>query len=179
MKQEPAALLRGAPRCPGICRLVQNLIFLTKCDHSAQLLAEMGKSFKILRFSFLVAALLPLSCVTRLPPPNGFASLNGRSAIVFGKIDVTVDNALADPEPPIFRPVVQCVISPYISKDKVRGNPFRIGKYSFTVPINDNSYFSFVIPPGRYYFVEFRYIWLFSAFPTSASERARCITRFA
>jgi hypothetical protein len=142
----------------------------------------MSKSFNFFRFFVLIAALLPLSCVTQLPPPKGLSSLNDKSSIVFGKIEVRVDDELIDePSRSIFHPRMQCLISPYISNDKLNRNRFRNGKYAFVTAINKNGYFSFVIPPGKYYFVELEYIWLFSVEPsldvrTYMSKQPFCMT---
>lgn len=109
----------------------------------------------------MIAALLPLSCVTRLPPPKGVSSLNDKSSIVFGKIEARAGK-LADPKPSIFHPVMQCLVSPYISNDTLNKNRSTGGVYAFKIVMNENGYFSFVIPPGKYYFVELQYFWLFS-----------------
>jgi hypothetical protein len=134
---------------------------------SVELTAKMSKCFQSLRSALFIAALLPLSCATRLPPPpKGISSLNERHSVVFGKIEVTVDDALLDPNPSIYHPGVQCFVSPYISTDKLNRNLFLPGKYCFALPINPDGYFSFVIPPGKYYFVEFDYYWLFDGKPS-------------
>ena len=121
-----------------------------------------SKSFNFFRFFALISVLLPLSCATRLPPPKGLSSLNDRSSIVFGKIEVRAGDKLIDPKPPIFHPVMQCIISQRTSNDNINKNPFKDRTYAFKVVMNKNGYFSFVIPPGRYYFAEFQYFWLFS-----------------
>ena len=122
----------------------------------------MSKRFNFFRFFVFIAALLPLSCVTRLPPPKGLSSLNDKSSIVFGKIEVRAGDKPADPKPSISQPVMQCLISPYIGSGTLNKNSSTSGTYAFKIVMNQNGYFSFVIPPGKYYFVELQYFWLFS-----------------
>ena len=122
----------------------------------------MSKSFNFFRFFVLIAVLLPLSCATRLPPPKGLSSLNDKSSIVFGKIEASAGDKLADSKPSIFHPVMQCLISQCIANGKLNENRFTGGKYAFKIVMNNDGYFSFAIPPGKYYFVELQYFWLFS-----------------
>jgi hypothetical protein len=160
----PSAQIKSLVR--GISNATKFQNFSTNNYDSAELKANMSKSLKHLRFTLLIAALLPLSCATKLPPPKGVSSLNEKNSIVFGKMEVTVDDKLVDPKPSIFHPFMQCFISPYISNDKLNRHRFLSGKYCFAPPVSRNGYFSFVIPPGKYYFVEFDYVWLFDGKPS-------------
>jgi len=123
---------------------------------------KMSKISDFFRFFLLIAALVPLSCATRLPAPKGLSSLNDNSSIVFGKIEATAGDKLLDPKPSIFHPVMQCLIRRYAANDKLNKDRFTGRTYAFKIVMNKNSYFSFVIPPGKYYFFELQYFWLFS-----------------
>jgi hypothetical protein len=56
-------------------------------------------------------------------------------------------------------------ISPYVSDTTLNRNLWKAGKYAFKVPVTNDGYFSCVIPPGNYYFVEFDFFNLFDAAP--------------
>lgn len=141
----------------------------------------MGATFKFFRFFIFIAALLSLSCATRLEPPEGPSSLNESSSVVFGKLEVKINEKLVDKKTSIVWPVMICYVRPYISNVAIRTNHSPGGWYQFKVPINTKGYFSFVIPPGKYYFSRFSYLSLISAYPnfdvdTRAFKQPYCLT---
>lgn len=127
---------------------------------------KMGAKINAFRFSVFILVVLPLSCATRLPPPQNLSSLNDKNSIVFGKMEVAVDG-----DPIHYKtsrtfldgpaPAVQCHISRYVSIQKLNRHMFMPGEYDFRVVVDKDGYFSFLIPPGKYYFVELEYPYVF------------------
>jgi hypothetical protein len=129
---------------------------------------------KIYAFRFvvliLIAAILPLSCATKLPQPATLSSPNDKSSIVFGKLEVMTNG-----EPMKFKtsrtfldnpaPFMVCHISRYVSDAKLNRNTLIAGQYEFRAAVDKDGYFSFIIPPGKYYFVEPEYFYVFSNKP--------------
>lgn len=127
----------------------------------------MGKNFRIFKFFILSAVVLPLSCATRLPAPMGVSGVHDGRSTVFGEIETEIDDDKVVPNPSrtIFdwtRPTILCFFSPYVSNDKLNRNPWLAGKYFFRTSVDQNGHFSFVVPSGKYYFVEFDFYGFFA-----------------
>ncbi len=128
----------------------------------------MDTTIKVFRLIIIILAVLPLSCATRLTSP--LSRLDDTHSIVFGKIEVTADGQPIYYDSPVTAPknpdpVVQCHISHYVSDAKLNKDMFKPGEYSFRTVVNQDGYFSFLIPPGKYYFVELDYSYVFSSDP--------------
>ena len=48
-------------------------------------------------------------------------------------------------------------ISRYVSDEAINKDQYEPGEYAFRVTDDQDGYFAFVVPPGKYYFVEFEY----------------------
>jgi hypothetical protein len=112
-------------------------------------------------------AILPLSCATKLHPPNGSFSMAGNNSVIFGKVEVTINDlptgyngdSLLDPK------FILMHISRYISDETINKNPWKAGEYFFKVNYDQAGYFAVVVPPGKYYFVEFDYCGIIPGMP--------------
>ncbi|HSY42648.1 MAG TPA: hypothetical protein VK811_01980 [Candidatus Acidoferrum sp.] len=128
----------------------------------------MGAKINVFRFSILILVALPLSCATRLPPPQNLSSLNDKNSIVFGKMEV-LDNG----DPIHFKTsrtfldgLMMCHVSQYVSNQKLNRDLLVAGQYAFKVALDNDGYFSFLIPPGKYYLVELDYVYVFPDEPS-------------
>jgi hypothetical protein len=63
-------------------------------------------------------------------------------------------------------PIIMSHFSKYTSNASLNKNLWKAGEYAFKVCIFKDGYFAFVIPPGKYYFVELDYFNIFDAKPT-------------
>lgn len=129
---------------------------------------QMAGMFKILRFTILLAAMLPLSCATFLPPTNNLSKLDETNSVIFGTLEVlNHDKPMAKPFETFLDPdpILMIHVSPYVSDTALNKNLWKAGKYAFKVPVFKDGHFSCVIPPGKYYFVEFDFFDFFDAKP--------------
>jgi len=115
---------------------------------------------KPLKLVVLFMAILPLSCATILHPPSNSTSLDDSHSIVFGKVEVTMDGQPIDlKSDSLLNPKEMVIhISPYVSDEAINQNEFKPGKYCFKVHGDQDGCFAFVVPSGKYYFVEFDYL---------------------
>jgi hypothetical protein len=121
----------------------------------------MGAKINAFRLCIFILAALPLSCATFLPPLQNRSSLNDKTSIVFGRMEI-LDNG----DPIHFKAsrtfldgLMMCHVSRYVSNQKLNRNRFVSGEYAFKATLGKDGYFSFPIPPGKYYFVELDYIY--------------------
>ena len=120
------------------------------------------------RYVILLAALLPLSCATFLPPADKASKLDDKNSIIFGKVELFINDkpidisarGFLDPDP-----VVISHMSRYGSDASLNKNRFMPGEYAFRSHPSKDWYFSRAIPPGRYYFAMFSYLWIFESEP--------------
>ncbi len=131
----------------------------------------MTRMFQGFGFIVLIVALLPLSCATpHLQPVSNLSKLDATNSIIFGKIECWKnDKLMVKPAQKYSDPTMMFQISRYVSDTSIDTNLWRSGEYSFTVPVFKNGikdgYFSFVVPPGEYYFVDLGYYNFFADNP--------------
>jgi hypothetical protein len=128
----------------------------------------MNKIFYIFRFSFLIVALLSLSCATTLQPAKKLSKLDDKDSIIFGKVELWKNDKPMDKPFKTFLdtvPMIRIFVSKYVSDASLNRNRFVAGEYAFQIKIFKDGYFAFTIPPGSYYFVEFDYCDIFNAAP--------------
>jgi hypothetical protein len=127
--------------------------------------------FQGFRFNVLLAAMLPLSCATpHLQPVNNLSKLDGTNSIIFGKIECWKNDKLMVKQAQKYSdPTMMFHISRYVSDASLNTNLWKAGEYCFEVPVFKggikDGYFSFVVPAGKYYFVELDYFNFFAANP--------------
>jgi hypothetical protein len=123
---------------------------------------------KLLKWVALIMALLPLSCATRLKTPSNASTLDDIHSIVFGRAEVLMDGEPLDLKGGSFLRLKEMMIhiSPYVSDEAINQNKFLPGKYCFKIKSDHDGCFAFVVPPGKYYFVEFDYLGLLPFAPT-------------
>lgn len=114
--------------------------------------------------------MLSLSCATPLQPVNSLSRLDETNSIIFGKIECWKNNKLmVKPAQKYSNPSILYQISRYVSDASLNTNLWKPGEYSFKVPVFKNGskdgYFSVVVPPGKYYFVEIEYLNFFPDHP--------------
>jgi hypothetical protein len=128
--------------------------------------------------------MLSLSCATLLHPPKSSYSLDSKNSIIFGRDDVIFNGESIKYNGPhfILKQSIVHHISRYVSDEAINKNLWKPGEYSFTVTGDQDGYFTFAVPPGKYYFVEFDYvnvlpadatdlIWVRTYMPTRAFQK--------
>lgn len=130
----------------------------------------MARIFQGFGFIVLLATMLSLSCATPLQPVNRLSKLDETNSIIFGKIECWKNNKLmVEPAQKYSDPSILYQISRYVSDASLNTNLWKPGDYIFKVPVFKNGskdgYFSVVVPPGKYYFVEIEYFNFFPDHP--------------
>jgi hypothetical protein len=141
--------------------------FSKKLDEPENILLKRGESMRnpftescikqLLTMGVLVITAMTASCSTAVllkSHENSFILSDDRS-IIFGKVDF-VHNGLTIG----FKGKSRLThhISRFNSYEELNRSPLKAGEYAFVITSdNDDGYFAYVLPPGKYYFVEFVY----------------------
>lgn len=103
-----------------------------------------------------------LSCApaTLLKSPDKSFVLDENNSIIFGKDEVILDGQPVDYKGTSYLVAKKIVhhIGRYISDEDIIKNKWKAGEYAFPVTYDKDGYFAVVLPPGKYYFVEFDYV---------------------
>ncbi|HUA39367.1 MAG TPA: hypothetical protein VMA35_13325 [Candidatus Sulfopaludibacter sp.] len=94
--------------------------------------------------------------------------MNETNSAVFGKLEVfNHDKPMAKPFQTFLNPepILMSHVSPYVSNTALIKNLWKPGQYAFKVRVFKDGHFSCVIPPGKYYLVEFDFLNFFAAAP--------------
>lgn len=119
----------------------------------------------LLRNTVLIISLMLTSCVTKLKSPDVSYVIDEKNSVIVGKADVIYMGRKTDYSGKylLFKKGIIHNISQFTSIEELNRSSFVAGDYSFWVTYEDNGYFVFALPPGKYYFVEFAYLYVISS----------------
>jgi hypothetical protein len=108
------------------------------------------------------------SCASFLHDPKDASQVKNCDSIIFGKDEITFNNKPMDyrGRELFVKKMIIHHISPFVSLDAINRNPWLPGKYAYKVTDDDDGYFAFAAPAGKYYYVELDYIYILSEFPS-------------
>jgi len=119
----------------------------------------------LLRNTVLIISLMLTSCATKLKSPDVSYVIDEKNSVIIGKADLIYNGRKTDYSGKYLLAKKGIVhhISKFTSIEELNTNVFGAGEYAFQVTYEDNGYFVIALPPGKYYFVEFAYLYVISA----------------
>lgn len=123
------------------------------------------QNMNLLRYIIIIISIILTSCTTKLKSPDVSYVIDEKNSLIFGKADVIYMGRKTDYSGKylLFKKGIIHHISQFTSIEELNRSAFVAGDYSFWVTYEDNGYFVFTLPPGKYYFVEFDYLYVISA----------------